>query len=40
VTRGGCWADDAKDCRSARRFPDDPTAARERTGFRVVCELR
>jgi formylglycine-generating enzyme required for sulfatase activity len=36
VTRGGGWSSDAKDCRSARRYPLDPTTGNPAGGFRLV----
>jgi formylglycine-generating enzyme required for sulfatase activity len=39
VVRGGCWLDEARACRSARRFRLQPSEPYRWTGFRVVCEM-
>jgi len=35
--RGGSWADECKDCRSARRKPNSANARASNYGFRVCC---
>ena len=39
VIRGGSWLDDARACRSARRFRAMPRNRYRLIGFRVVCEV-
>jgi formylglycine-generating enzyme required for sulfatase activity len=39
VTRGGCWLDEARACRSAYRFRFMPSDPYRLVGFRVVCEV-
>jgi len=39
VVRGGCWLDEGRACRSARRFRLQQTEPYRWTGFRVVCEV-
>jgi formylglycine-generating enzyme required for sulfatase activity len=39
VVRGGCWLDEGRACRSARRFRLQPSEPYRWTGFRVVCDV-
>jgi formylglycine-generating enzyme required for sulfatase activity len=39
VVRGGCWLDEARACRSARRWRAMPQEPSRLIGFRVVCEV-
>jgi formylglycine-generating enzyme required for sulfatase activity len=39
VVRGGCWLDESRACRSARRFRLQQSEPYRWTGFRVVCEV-
>jgi formylglycine-generating enzyme required for sulfatase activity len=39
VVRGGCWLDEGRACRSARRFRLQQSEPYRWTGFRVVCEV-
>jgi formylglycine-generating enzyme required for sulfatase activity len=39
VVRGGCWLDEARACRSARRFRLQQTDPYRWTGFRVACDV-
>jgi formylglycine-generating enzyme required for sulfatase activity len=38
VVRGGCWLDEARACRSARRFHLQQSEPYRWTGFRVACD--
>jgi formylglycine-generating enzyme required for sulfatase activity len=39
VVRGGCWLDEARACRSARRFRLQQSEPYRWTGFRVACDV-
>jgi formylglycine-generating enzyme required for sulfatase activity len=39
VVRGGCWLDEGRACRSARRFRLQQNERYRWTGFRVACDL-
>jgi formylglycine-generating enzyme required for sulfatase activity len=39
VVRGGCWLDEGRACRSARRFRLQTSEPYRWTGFRVVCDV-
>jgi formylglycine-generating enzyme required for sulfatase activity len=39
VVRGGCWLDEGRACRSARRFRLQQTEPYRWTGFRVACDV-
>jgi formylglycine-generating enzyme required for sulfatase activity len=39
VVRGGCWLDEGRACRSARRFRLQSTERYRWTGFRVACDV-
>lgn len=39
VVRGGCWLDEGRACRSARRFRLQQSEPYRWTGFRVVCDV-
>jgi formylglycine-generating enzyme required for sulfatase activity len=39
VVRGGCWLDEGRACRSARRFRLQQSEPYRWTGFRVACDL-
>jgi len=39
VIRGGSWSNDARDCRSADRYHDDPRNRRGNLGFRLLQEV-
>jgi formylglycine-generating enzyme required for sulfatase activity len=39
VVRGGCWLDEARACRSARRFRLQQSEVYRWAGFRVACEV-
>ena len=39
VVRGGCWLDEGRACRSARRFRLQPTEPYRWAGFRVACDV-
>ncbi len=39
VIRGGCWLDEARACRSARRFRLQPSEPYQWVGFRVACDV-
>lgn len=38
ILRGGSWADDAQDCRSAFRDREEPGTKAPQIGFRVCCD--
>jgi formylglycine-generating enzyme required for sulfatase activity len=39
VVRGGCWLDEGRACRSARRFRLQQSEPYRWTGFRVACDV-
>jgi formylglycine-generating enzyme required for sulfatase activity len=39
VVRGGCWLDEGRGCRSARRFRLQQSEPYRWTGFRVACDV-
>jgi formylglycine-generating enzyme required for sulfatase activity len=39
VVRGGCWLDEGRACRSARRFRLQQSEPYRWTGFRVACDM-